>query len=318
MITATTFDGKFQKAQIGAKDVKRLINSHKLVWINCASLSHGELKSVFEGVESIPHFLVDYCTRRQRPRIDQHGDTVFLVFDMLSYEHSLRNEQLNAIVGGNFVLTITGKNLRQIDRIEELAGTNSAHIRKLGKAYLLYLILDSIVDDYGLILDKIDEDMERLEASLLEGSKENMHHKIIQMGKIMAKIWRSIMPEKEIFHSLGRSEFNMLGGHAAVYFRDTASDLLTISERIEMQRETISNLMEVYASSISNSLSTIMKMLTVLTAVLLVPTLISGIYGMNLAYLPIANHPNGFLVMIIIMIISMLLLLLAFRLKKWI
>ncbi len=318
MITAITFEGKFQKAEIGAKDVKRLIDSRKPVWINCASISHAELKSVFGGVESIPHFLVDYCTKKQRPRIDQYGDTAFLVFDTLSYEHSVKSEQLNAVVGENFILTVTNEKLRQIERIEELAETNASQIRKLGKEYLLYLILDSIVDDYGLTLDKIDEEIERLETSLLEGSKENVHHKIIHLRKLMTKIWRSIMPEKDIFHSLGRSEFNMLGGHASVYFRDTASDLLTISERIEMQRETISNLMEVYASSISNSLSTIMKMLTVLTAVLLVPTLISGIYGMNLAYLPIADHPNGFLIMLDIMIISMVLLLLTFRLKKWI
>ncbi|MBI4173687.1 MAG: magnesium and cobalt transport protein CorA, partial [Candidatus Aenigmarchaeota archaeon] len=159
--------------------------------------------------------------------------------------------------------------------------------------------------------------IERLEQILIKYPESSSLQTIIRLKKEILKLKRNLLPEKEVLRALGRDNFRLVKSSAMVYFRDTYSDLLAVTDRVENQREILSGLMEIYISSVSNNLNKIVKTLTIGTFLILIPSFIAGLYGMNVDNLPLAHAAGGFWEIIGLMLVLFAAMLIVFKWKRW-
>ncbi|MBI4020386.1 MAG: magnesium/cobalt transporter CorA [Candidatus Aenigmarchaeota archaeon] len=317
MITLTTLKGGLEYRQILIDQVPDFISADELTWINCAGLTNQEIEKILKDAKEIPDFLLEDCTTKQRPKIQDYEDCTSIIFKILvNKSRPLKTVQLNIIFGEKYLLSIIKDNVELLKTIQTNITKNIGKVNKLGVGYLVYIFLESIVDSYYPIIDKIDVDIERLEGDIIKNCRPNTVHKIVSMKKDVLKLRRNIGPEKEILRALGRDKFEFVKEDVMLYFRDAYSDILSIADRIDSQREMLSGLMEIYLSTISNNLNNVMKKLTLVTSLILVPSFIAGLYGMNVA-LPLEDRPDAFYIIFLVIILAVVATVWLFRKREW-
>ncbi|MBI4176177.1 MAG: magnesium/cobalt transporter CorA [Candidatus Aenigmarchaeota archaeon] len=317
MITLTTFKGGLEFRQILIDQVPDFISADELTWINCAGLSNQDIEKILKDAKEIPDFLLEDCTTKQRPKIQDYEDCTSIIFKiMVNKTKPLRSAQLNLIFGEKYVLSIIKDEVEMMKTIQSNISKNINKINKLGVGHLVYLFLDSIVDSYYPIIEKIDVEIERMEGEIIKNISPKTAHRIILMKKDVMRIRRNIVPEKEILRALSRDKFDFVKEDVMLYFRDTYTDLLSLGDSIDSQREMLSGLMEIYLSTMSNNLNNVMKKLTLVTSLILVPSFIAGIYGMNIA-LPLEDRPDAFYFIFVIILVAVLATVWVFRKREW-
>ncbi|MBI4173760.1 MAG: hypothetical protein HY519_03505, partial [Candidatus Aenigmarchaeota archaeon] len=156
MITLTTFDGRLETHAIEASEIPEAISKPHLTWVNCVALGKEEVAQILRDVQEIPDFLIDDCTTKQRPKIDDYESVVSVIFKQLSRNTALKTNQLNIIFGPNYVLTIFFEKTELVAAIAKQLEKNLPRVKKMGVSYVIYHILDAIVDSYHPLADELD------------------------------------------------------------------------------------------------------------------------------------------------------------------
>ncbi len=317
MIVVKIFEKDIQTKEISINEVPKYISLPKLTWIRCTDLSNEDVRKILTNVKEIPDFIINDCITKQRPRMYDYENFIHIIFKYMKLNSGMKSTQINLILGKNFLLTISA-DATAFKGVDDDLKKKPAKIKEFGLGWVVHTILDRIVDSYYLVVDKIDDEIDKVEKDVGRKNDQETINKIILLRKYALRMRRNIIPEKEIMRSLGRDAHVTIDEEIMIYLRDTFNDLLAVNDRVENQRELLSGLTEVYISNVSYNLNIVMKTLTVLTTLILVPTLIVGIYGMNLRFLPFADHEFGFYILLAIILSSVAFLLIAFRRKGWI
>jgi len=183
--------------------------------------------------------------------------------------------------------------------------------------FLLYEILDGTVDNYFPILDDFDEVVNELEYEVIHSPSKETLNRIFSLKRDGMALRRVTSPQREILNRLSRDPFAVVNRRAAIYFRDVYDHLVRISDLAESYKDLTTGLLEAYLSVVSNRLNEILKVLTVFTAIMMPMTVITGIYGMNFKTMPELDSPYGYYVTIGGMAVIAVVMLVFFRLKKW-
>ncbi len=317
MPTLATFLPSVKFREISAEEIPQAISAKELTWVNCVGLSDEEIIKVIKSVKEIPDFLIEDCTVSQRPKLDDYDKLISIIFKIIKFKEMASTVQLNMIFGKNYLLTICKENHPVFDQIRARLEKHEKRARSLGVGFVAYSILESIADTYFPIVERVDDMLEETEGKLLKANGIKYIKQILNLRKVTLRLRRNFYPEKEILRTLGRDRYRPISEGSMVYFRDTFSDLLSLSERIDNQREHLSSLMEIYTTTVSNNLNIIVKTLTVITALILVPGFIAGLYGMNVK-LPYADSDNAFPLIMGFIIFVAISMVIVFRAKKWI
>jgi magnesium transporter len=292
-----------------------------VIWVNVDGLARIDLLQEIGGFFNLHQLtLEDILNSDQRSRQEAYDDYTYVVLKALSYdenEHRVEDEQVSIIIGKDYVISISE---RETDNFELLRGRIDAgkgSIRKGGPDYLAYALLDIVVDNYFAVLEKAGERLETLEELLLERPDEQTLQDVHGLKRQMLRIRQAVWPLRDALIGLEQSDSVFLHSDTALHLRDVYFHAVQIIDTIEIYREMLSGMLEIYLSSVNNKLNEVMKILTMFAAIFIPLTLISGIYGMNFIYMPELSWPYGYPFAIGLMVTVAAVMFFYFRRKKW-
>jgi len=270
-----------------------------------------------------PLVVEDILDTGQRPKMEDYDDYLYIVLKMLIYNEKYRKvetEQMSLILGPNFVVSFQERENGIFDRIRGWIRNSKGRIRKMGADFLAYTLLDAIVDNYFLILEKLGERIEILEESLIKDPSPKTIQAIHKLKREMIVLRKSVWPLREVVNGLereSRSKSPLIRKETSIYLRDVYDHTIQVIDNVETSRDIVSGMVDIYLSSVSNRLNEVMKVLTIIGTIFIPLTFITGLYGMNFRYMPELEHPVGYFAVLGGMLILAILMLIYFRKKKW-
>lgn len=293
-----------------------------VTWINVDSVHQAEtLEKVGECYGLHPLVLEDILNTDQRPKIEDYDDYLYIVLKMLYYNSQKREittEQISLIVGSNFVISFQeGIEGDVFTQLRERIRSNKSRIRKMGADYLAYSLIDAIVDSYFAILEKIGDDIELLEEKLVGTPSERLLREIHILKRETIFLRRAVWPLREVISGLERDEHILIKENTKIFLRDVYDHTVQVIDTVEVYRDLVSDMLDLYLSSVSNRLNAVMKILTIIATIFMPLTFIAGIYGMNFKYMPELEWRFGYFVILFVMSAIGVSMLIYFRKKKW-
>jgi magnesium transporter len=296
-------------------------------WINIDGIHQVDIiKQIGAHYGLHPLILEDILNTGQRPKMEDFDDYIFLVLKMLHYdekEQEIRAEQVSMILGSNFVLSFQEQEGDVFNIVRDRIRNNKGRIRKLGADYLAYVLVDAIVDNYFIILERIGEKFEILENEVVDSPTPNTLQIIHKLKNDMIFLRKSVWPLREEISGLQRIDSPLIKDSTDVYLRDVYDHTIQVIDTIETFRDMASGMLDIYLSSVSNKLNEVMKVLTIFAVIFIPLTFVAGVYGMNFNSnispfnMPELNWFWGYPFALSIMLIIGVLMLIYFRRKKW-
>jgi magnesium transporter len=174
-----------------------------------------------------------------------------------------------------------------------------------------------VVDNYFSILEKIGNKIESMEEKLVSAPTQKTLQQIHKLKREMISLRKSIWPLRELINGLQRSESSLINKTTGVYLRDTYDHTIQVIDTLESLRDVVSGMLDIYLSSVSNSMNSVMKVLTIIATIFIPLTFIAGIYGMNFRYMPELEWRGAYPTTLALMILVAVSMLIYFRIKKW-
>lgn len=295
-------------------------DSPTVTWINIAGIHQVDIMEKIGNHFGIhPLVMEDILNTEHRPKMDDMEDYVFVVLKMLDYnkEDGFDAEQISIVLGQHFVISFQEMEGDVFEPVRERIRKNKGRIRKRGADYLAYALLDSVVDNYFTILEKIGERIEFLEEELVENPSTQTLQEIHRLKREMIFLRKSIWPLREVISGLERGESSLIKETTVIYLRDVYDHTIQVIDTVETFRDMISGMLDIYLSSISNKMNEVMKVLTIIATIFIPLTFLAGVYGMNFGYMPELEWDLGYFAVLFLMAIIGMGLVLYFRKKKW-
>ncbi|WMI64857.1 magnesium/cobalt transporter CorA [Aestuariibaculum sp. YM273] len=290
-------------------------------WININGLNHVDaIERLGTHFSLHPLVIEDLVSISQRPKIDEYEDYLFVVLKMLHLdaEEKVNYEQVSFILGPNYVLSFQESEGDVFGSVRERIRLGKGRVRTMQSDYLLYILMDAIVDEYFSVIETLGDKIEDLETDIFEGSIEESATKVIQeLKKEVLKVRRSIFPLREVINRIEKHESELIQQRTKTYYRDIYDHLIQVTENIDIYREMIWSLMDMYMTTISNKMNEVMKVLTIMASIFIPLTFIAGIYGMNFEYIPELHYKYSYFILWGVMIVLFIAMLIYFKRRKW-
>ncbi|HAS16703.1 MAG TPA: magnesium and cobalt transport protein CorA [Nitrospiraceae bacterium] len=265
--------------------------------------------------------LEDILNTDQRPKMEDHGEYIYVVLKMLNSDknNSVVIEQISLLLGKNFVISLQeGLEGDVFNPVRERIRSGKGRIRKMGSDYLAYALLDSIVDNYFIVLEKLGEKIEVLEEELITNPKRETLHAIHNLKREMIFLRKSVWPLREVISGLERGESSLISKSTQIFLRDLYDHTIQVIDTVEAFRDMLSGMLDIYLSSVSNKMNEVMKVLTIIATIFIPLTFIAGVYGMNFRNMPEIEWQWGYPLSLLIMGGVAVIMLVFFRKKRWI
>lgn len=295
--------------------------SNRLSWINIDGLRKAEVEKVCDhyGV----HYLLieDILSINQRPKMDEVEGVMFCLLNMLYYNETkktVETEQISIVLGKEFVLSFQEDASRDVfDPLRNKLKMAKSQIRQRSADYLLYAMLDLIVDNYFLVMEKLGEQIEFLEEDVVRRSNTRTLARINQLRKEQIILKRNISPVRDLVSSIIRSESDLLEDSTTKYFKDVYDHIVQAYDLSENYRDIMMSMQDLYISNVNLKMNEVMKVMAIVTSVLAPATVIGGIFGMNFDVIPYSHHQWGFYFAVGVMLIIPMWMLWAFKKRGW-
>lgn len=306
---------------VADRDFSQYISEQYITWINIDGAYDQELvKRVGEQFNLHPLTQEDIMNTDHRPKVEHFDHYVHFTLKMLSFNHEkkcINSEQISFVLGKNCVISFQEAPGDIFDPIRDRINNAKGRMRKKGADYLVYSLIDVIVDNYFIIVDALQVEIEDLEAEILTGGEKEELQLILKLKKDMAFMRKSVIPVREAISALNKSDSDLIEKSTRQYLRDVYDHTIHISDSIENHREMLQSLLDIYLTGLSNKLNNVMKTLTVISTVFIPLTFIAGLWGMNFKYVPFAESPHGFWLTTGVMLLMGVVMVIILRNKKW-
>jgi magnesium transporter len=303
------------------QDTFALRETATVSWIDISSMIDAEtIEKIGEHFRIHPLILEDILTQGQRPKMEDMEDYIFVVLKMLSYDEKteeIKAEQVSLVWGRNFLISFQEFEGDVFDTIRDRIRNSKGRIRKMGTDYLAYSLIDAVIDNYFIIMEKIGEKIELLEERLIDNPGHKSLHDIHTMKQEMLFLRKSVWPLREVINGLEKSESPLIDEATVMYIRDLYDHTIQIIDTVETFRDLLSGMLDIYLSSISNRLNEVMKVLTIISTIFIPLTFIAGVYGMNFEFMPELKTHWGYPAVLTVMTCVALVMVYYFWRKKW-
>jgi magnesium transporter len=322
-LSVINYDGaNFQEKEV--RNVGEAVSIRKkssVTWLNIDGVHMPEIiEQVGKSFGVHPLVLEDIANTGQRPKMEDFDDYIFVVLRMLRFdetENQTKTEQISMVFGADFVVSFQEREGDVFDIIRERLRSNKGRIRKMGADYLAYSLIDAIVDNYFMVLEKLGEAIEEIEDKLVTDPRSETLQTIHDLKRETVFLRKSVWPLREVISRLERSESPLISKSTFVYLRDVYDHTIQVMDSVDTFRDTLSGMLDIYLSSVSNRMNEVMKVLTVIATIFIPLTFIAGIYGMNFKVMPELDQPWGYPAVLILMLTIAVVMLIYFRRKKW-
>lgn len=268
-----------------------------------------------------PLVMEDIINIDQRPKLEESKDYVYIVLKMIHYFESIKNiefEQISMIIIRNHIISFQENDNNTFQQIRERIKKVNGKIRNRGVDYLAYALIDSIVDHYYLALEYLGEKIEFLEDELMLDPGPNVLKEIHTLKTEMLFVRKAIWPLREIINALARGDSALFNHDTLIYLRDVYDHIIQVIDTIEMYRDMVTGMFDIYISSVSYKLNEVMKVLTIIATIFIPLTFIVGLYGMNFKYMPELEWEWGYPAVLIFMALMSAFMIMYFKKKNWI
>jgi magnesium transporter len=290
-----------------------------LVWIDVSNPGEAEAEFLREQCGFHP-LAVEDCTRgRQRPKVDRYSGYIFLVFYVASVNaerNRMALNELHVFLGERYLVTVHDARVREVGEV--VARWRASPRRYYGVGWLAHLLLDAIVDDYFPVLEHFADRAEEIETAVFERLEAANMQQILLLRHQLVRFRRVVAPGRDVLSSLLRRDLPFLQPELLPYFQDVYDHTLRVTEGIDAMRELLSGAMEAQLTVASNRLNQTMRMLTAWSIILMSMALVTGVYGMNFAFMPELGWRWGYFGALAVMLTVGGSLLTFFRMREWI
>ena len=296
-------------------------NEENITWINVDGLSNtAEIEKLGKFYKLHPLIIEDIVNTNQRPKIDEYQDYLFIVAKMLYHKEDgiLEHEHISIVIGKDYVLTFQEADGDVFDAVRERLTNDKGRLRNNGPDYLVFALLDSIIDNYFIVIEEISDKIETLEEQLFTAQpNDDITFEIQELKRTVLRIRRAVFPLREVIGRLEKIDSTLIQEKTLNYIRDLYDHIIQVSENIEIYREMTWGLMDMYMTTISNKMNEVMKVLTIMASIFIPLTFMAGIYGMNFEYMPELQWKYSYFVLWGLMILVFLGMILYFKRKRW-
>jgi len=303
-------------------DVFQYEDPDHITWINVNGLGNTD-DIIALGNHFDLHKLIqeDIVTTNQRPKIDEYDDYLFIVFKMLHYDENERliNEHVSLVMGKDYVVMFQEAEGDVFNDLRERLEHGKGRIRGAGADYLMFAILDAVVDNYFTVVEFMSNKVELLEDKLFDDKEDpNITQEIQDLKKEILKIRKAVMPLREVVNRLEKIETPLIEERTNKYIRDLYDHIIQVNENVEIYRDMIWGLMDMYMTTISNKMNEVMKVLTIMASIFIPLTFMVGVYGMNFDNMPELHLKYGYFYLWGGMIAVFFGMIWYFKRKRWI
>jgi magnesium transporter len=296
-------------------------SSSGVVWYTVDGVHNVDiLKTLGENFSLHPLVVEDIGNTTQRPKLEGFDGYYFLAAKMITYDarfSKLRSEHVSIVFGRGFVVLFLQDPGDLFAPVRQRLEAGKGRIRASGSDYLVYALVDAIVDYYFNVLEELGERVEKLEDDVVVNPTVTTLRAIHHVKRELIALRRSIWPMREVVNALIRDESPLVSPDVKIYLRDLYDHTVHVIDSVETMRDIITGTLDVYLSSVSNRLNQVMKVLTAVSTIILPMTLISGIYGMNFEHMPELEWKYGYFLIVGVMATICVTLFIRFKRAGW-
>lgn len=314
--------GKLESRQdVSIEECLAMKSSSTISWINLDGIHDIPLLEKFgQNFDLHPLALEDILNTQHRPKLEEFEDYSLIILKMLEFNEETEQisaEQISLVLTPHYVLSFQERPGDVFDGLRDRLRRSNGRIRQRGTDYLVYGLIDSIVDSYFQILEKLGDRLALLEEQLIVAPNQDCQHKIHHFKRELLNLRKLVWPLREVISQLYSGEAQLVEETTAVYLRDLYDHVIQVLDTVELYRDTVSGLLDLYLSSISYRMNEVMQVLTIMASLFIPLTFIAGIYGMNFENMPELKQSWGYPAVWGIMIACVIGMLTYFKRKKW-
>ena len=302
-------------------DALRYRDSKKISWINIDGLRKADVELVCAHFGIHPLIMEDILSVDQRPKMDEVEGIMYCLLNMLYFntaKKTVETEQISIVLGPDFVISSQEDASRDaFDSIRSKMKIAKSQVRQRTADYLMYGMLDLIVDNYFIVMESLGEQIEALEEEVVRKSNTRSLARINQLRKEMIILKRNIAPVRDLVGGIIRSESELLDDRTTKYFKDVYDHIVQAFDLSENYRDVMMSMQDLYVSNVNLRLNEVMKVMTIVTCLLAPATVIGGVFGMNFDVIPYAHHQWGFYFAVAGMLLVPLVMLYIFKRRGW-
>lgn len=297
------------------------LESPLITWLNVDGLRKTDIENICNkyGIHNL--ITEDILSMGHRPKMDEINELLFCLLNMMYFnekDSAVEIEQISIVLGKNFVISFQEDERRDVfNPLREKLKISGSKIRQNGADFLFYSLIDMIVDNYYLVMEKLGEKIEALEEDIVRNSNKRTLAKINILRKEMIILKRNIAPVRDLVNGILRSESELIEEKTVKYFKDVYDHIVQANDLAENYRDMMMNLHDLYLSNVNLKMNEVMKVMAIVTCLLAPATVIGGIFGMNFESIPLLHNKWGFFISVGLMLFIPLAMLRMFKRQGW-
>jgi magnesium transporter len=314
--------GAGQKEIQAVEECRALREAPGITWLSVSGLHEVErLARLGEVLALHPLVLEDILNTDQRPKSEDYGDHLYIVLKALGNggtDQEIGTEQISLVVGRNFVASFLESDSTLFEGVQERILKNPERYARLGADYLAYALMDTVVDNYFAVFEKLGDRISDLQQNLVAHPAQETLRSLNTLKREMLYLRKSVWPLREVVSSLQRGDSPLIQKATGLYLRDLYDHIIHLIDTIETYRDMLAGMMDIYLSSLNMRLNEVMKVLTIIATIFMPLSFLASLYGMNFRHMPELEWRWGYPLVLLLMGAIAGGMLMYFRRRKWI
>lgn len=304
---------------VALEELLKKINPDRINWVNVDGLFDTTITEKLQAHFNLHALLIDDVLNDQRPKVEEYDDCLYFTLKMLYSINgeNIEYEQISFVLGSHYLISFQEKEGDLFDFFRERIRLDQGRVRKKKADYLLYRLIDIIVDNYYNVLDAIGNQIEEIEENLSENQSEHTFQRIQKLKKELIFLRKAVYPLRDALSKLVKDKSDFIEEENLRYFDDVYDHVVHLLDSLDTYKDLTSSLMDIHINTQNNQLNKVIKVLTIISTIFIPLTFIVGVYGMNFRHFPELEWTFGYPLIWAIMLVLAIGMLVYFRFKKW-
>jgi len=303
-------------------DVTTLLSKlepEKVNWINIDGLNDQDVIDKVQNYFCLHSLLIEDVVADQRPKSEDFGGNLFFTMKMLHRIDGMQidYEQISFVLGPHYLISFQEKEGDFFDAFRNRIEKDLGKVRKKNGDYLLYRLIDIVVDNYYTVLDKISDIIDEIEEDAYENPSNQSFNRIQRLKKEIIFLRKALYPLRDALGPILKGEFDYIREECIPYYADIYDHVAHLIDSLDTYMDLTAGLMDIHINAMNTKMNEVMKVLTVISTIFMPLTFIVGVYGMNFHFMPELTWKYGYFVVWGVMIVIFVTMLLFFKRKKW-
>ena len=295
------------------------LKADRVNWINLDGLNNQDIIEKLQTHFKLHYLLIEDVLDDQRPKSEEYDDYFFFTLKMLYRidEEGIDYEQISFVLGKNYLISFQEKEGDFFDGFRERIKLDQGKVRKKQADYLLYRLIDIIIENYYTVLDKVGDVVEEIEENVYENPTNKTFNKIQKLKKELIYLRKAVYPLRDAISKIIKGESEFIEEENLRYYSDVYDHVIHLIDSLDTYKDLTSSLLDIHINAMNTRMNEVMKVLTVISTIFMPLTFIVGVYGMNFDNMPELRWHWGYFGVMSVMVAIVMGMLYYFKKKKW-